>query len=228
MVRSMRQIEAEQLVDRRTYDRIAQMRCIKAFHSVEDVWRRAGVPVAALTHIAAADGFQGLGLSRREACGRSKGCMMKRCPSLQRPTIASAVAPESIEPQVSSARHDGRPRSGRGLPQHGAQSPRASARVSARASRSRALSAVPNAAARPRNGSRYQLRDWCWCGRYCQRGSSEHAVSPMRRACHTRSTPPPLDSARYLIRVMFWQPQMPIAQPSTRIVVGPSSRRCPE
>jgi hypothetical protein len=33
--------------------------------------------------------------------------------------------------------------------------------------------------------------------------------------------------ALYLIRVMFWPPQMPIAQPSTRIVVGPSSRRCP-
>ena len=31
----------------------------------------------------------------------------------------------------------------------------------------------------------------------------------------------------YLIRVMFWPPQMPIAQPSTRIVVGPSSSRRP-
>jgi hypothetical protein len=32
---------------------------------------------------------------------------------------------------------------------------------------------------------------------------------------------------RYLIRVMFRPPQMPIAQPSTRIVAGPSSRRRP-
>ncbi len=67
MVRSMRQKEAEQLVDRRLYDRIAASRSIKTFNGVEDVWRRAGVPVAALNHIAAADGFRGLGLSRREA-----------------------------------------------------------------------------------------------------------------------------------------------------------------
>jgi error-prone DNA polymerase len=67
MVRSMRQKEAEQLVDRRLYDRIAEGRTAKNVDSVEDVWRRAGVPVAALNHIAAADGFEGLGLSRREA-----------------------------------------------------------------------------------------------------------------------------------------------------------------
>jgi error-prone DNA polymerase len=67
MVRSLRQKEAEQLVDRRLYDRIAQSRTTKTFTGVEDVWRRAGVPVAALNHIAAADGFKGLGLSRRGA-----------------------------------------------------------------------------------------------------------------------------------------------------------------
>ena len=32
---------------------------------------------------------------------------------------------------------------------------------------------------------------------------------------------------RYLIRVIFWPPQMPMAQPSTRMVCGSISRRCP-
>ena len=41
MVRSMRQKEAEQLVDRRLYDRIASTRAVKTFNSIEDVWRRA-------------------------------------------------------------------------------------------------------------------------------------------------------------------------------------------
>ena len=36
-----------------------QARSEKTFTSIEDVWRRAGVPVATLYHIAAADGFHG-------------------------------------------------------------------------------------------------------------------------------------------------------------------------
>jgi hypothetical protein len=34
-----------QLVDRRTYDRIAASRAEKTFTTIEDVWRRAGVPM---------------------------------------------------------------------------------------------------------------------------------------------------------------------------------------
>ena len=102
MVRSMRQIEAEQLVDRRTYDRMAQMRGIKAFHSVEDVWRRAGVPVAALTHIAAADGFQGLGVSRREAIWAIKGLHDEALPLFAAADDrAGHLQPGSIEPPVT-------------------------------------------------------------------------------------------------------------------------------
>jgi error-prone DNA polymerase len=37
------------------------------YGSVEDLWRRAGVPVAALRQLAAADAFAGIGLKRREA-----------------------------------------------------------------------------------------------------------------------------------------------------------------
>ena len=41
-----------------------------AFASVEEMWRRAGVPVAALERLAEADAFGSLGLSRRQALGR--------------------------------------------------------------------------------------------------------------------------------------------------------------
>ena len=102
MVRSMRQKEAEQLVDRRLYDRIAMTRAIKAFHSVEDVWRRAGIPVAALNHIAAADGFRGLRLSRREALWAIKGLRDEALPLFaEADDRAGLLRPESIEPPVS-------------------------------------------------------------------------------------------------------------------------------
>jgi error-prone DNA polymerase len=42
------------------------------FVSVEDVWKRSGVPVAALERIAEADGFACLGLDRRQALWRVK------------------------------------------------------------------------------------------------------------------------------------------------------------
>src|SRR5829696_7608117 len=39
----------------------------RCFTSAEDLWRRAGVPVAALERLAEADAFGSLGLSRRQA-----------------------------------------------------------------------------------------------------------------------------------------------------------------
>ena len=102
MVRSMRQKEAEQLVDRRLYDRIAESRSAKAFNSVEDVWRRAGVPVAALNHIAAADGFNGLGLSRREASWAIKALHDEALPLFAAADDrAGRLLPEIIEAPVS-------------------------------------------------------------------------------------------------------------------------------
>ncbi|MCC8978911.1 error-prone DNA polymerase [Bradyrhizobium acaciae] len=67
MVRSLNQKDAEQLVDRRSFGRIREKRLESRLSSIEEVWRRADIPVAMLRHIAAADGFAGLGLSRREA-----------------------------------------------------------------------------------------------------------------------------------------------------------------
>jgi error-prone DNA polymerase len=73
MVRNLNQKLAEQLVDRRTYGRMAASRVAEQFSSIEDVWRRASVPIAMLRHIAAADGFAGLGLTRRQASWAIKG-----------------------------------------------------------------------------------------------------------------------------------------------------------
>ncbi|WP_076072482.1 error-prone DNA polymerase [Sphingomonas montana] len=43
------------------------------FTSIEDVWKRSGVPVAALEKLAAADAFAGLGHDRRQALWRVRG-----------------------------------------------------------------------------------------------------------------------------------------------------------
>lgn len=54
---------------------IVTVREAELFRSVEDfwLWRRADVPVAALEHLAEADAFHSLGLSRRQAFWAIKG-----------------------------------------------------------------------------------------------------------------------------------------------------------
>ena len=102
MVRSLNQKLAEQLVDRRTYGRIAQSREAKKFSSVEDIWRRAGVPVSTLQHIAAADGFKGLGLSRREAAWAIKALRDDALPLFAAADDrAGLLRPELIEATVA-------------------------------------------------------------------------------------------------------------------------------
>ncbi len=53
--------------------RILAARAEAPFDSVEDVWRRSGVPVAALEKLADADAFASLGLDRRQALWRVRG-----------------------------------------------------------------------------------------------------------------------------------------------------------
>jgi error-prone DNA polymerase len=53
--------------------RILAARADAPFDSVEDVWRRSGVPVAALEKLADADAFASLGLDRRQALWRVRG-----------------------------------------------------------------------------------------------------------------------------------------------------------
>ncbi len=60
---------------------IVAARADQPFASVEDLWRRAGVPVAALVHIAEADGFRPpFGLARREALWAIKGLRDEELP----------------------------------------------------------------------------------------------------------------------------------------------------
>lgn len=53
--------------------RIVAAREERPFAGVEDVWRRAGVPVAALERLADADAFAAFGLDRRQALWRVRG-----------------------------------------------------------------------------------------------------------------------------------------------------------
>jgi error-prone DNA polymerase len=53
--------------------RILAARADSPFASVEDVWRRTGIPVAALEKLADADAFAALGLDRRQALWRVRG-----------------------------------------------------------------------------------------------------------------------------------------------------------
>jgi error-prone DNA polymerase len=53
--------------------KILTARAERAFTSVEDVWRRSGVPLATLEKLAKADAFAGMGLDRRQALWAIKG-----------------------------------------------------------------------------------------------------------------------------------------------------------
>ncbi len=53
--------------------RILAARAARAFTSVEDLWRRSGVPLASLEKLAKADAFHSLGLDRRQALWAIRG-----------------------------------------------------------------------------------------------------------------------------------------------------------
>ena len=77
--------------------RIVAARGDRPFASVDDLWRRAGVKGAALTHLAEADAFRpGLGLARREALWAIKALRDEPLPLF----AAAAVVHETEEPDV--------------------------------------------------------------------------------------------------------------------------------
>jgi error-prone DNA polymerase len=82
-------------------DRIVAARANGPFTSIEALWRRAGVPVAALTRLASADAFrETLGLQRREALWAIRALSDEQLPLFgavngKRPT------PEVVEPAVA-------------------------------------------------------------------------------------------------------------------------------
>jgi len=74
----------------------------EGYGSMEAVWRRAGVPIAALERLAEADGLQGLGLDRRQALWAIKGLSDDRLPLLDamqaRDPEEGGRLPDGMEP----------------------------------------------------------------------------------------------------------------------------------
>jgi error-prone DNA polymerase len=83
--------------------RIVAARGEAPYISVEDVWRRADVPPAALEKLADADAFASLGLTRREALWRVRGLGEAPLP------LFAAADDRTNEPAVAlAAMTDGR------------------------------------------------------------------------------------------------------------------------
>ncbi len=100
------------------------------------------MPVSTLQHIAAADGFRGLGLSRRDAAWAIKALRDDALPLFAAADDrAGILRPEATEP--TDARHDGRARGRVGLSEHGPEPSSASSRVPARELAGAWLRALP-------------------------------------------------------------------------------------
>ena len=106
-----------------------------AFRLDVELWRRAGVPVAALVQLAEADAFRSLGLARREAPWAIKALRDEPLPLFAAADRREAqFKPEFSEPTVTLVAHDGRrARSSRTIATW-ADAARASGRFPARAS----------------------------------------------------------------------------------------------
>lgn len=81
---------------------IVTARADQPFGSVDDLWRRAGIPVAALTQIAEADGFRPpFGLARREALWAIKALRDEPLPLFAAASARETeIVPEVAEPAV--------------------------------------------------------------------------------------------------------------------------------
>ncbi|HTV31623.1 MAG TPA: OB-fold nucleic acid binding domain-containing protein, partial [Methylocella sp.] len=82
---------------------IIATRAGRPFYSVDDLWRRAGVPTAALVQLAEADAFRpALGLTRREALWAIKALRDEPLPLFVAAALREAAAiPEINEPSIT-------------------------------------------------------------------------------------------------------------------------------
>ncbi len=71
------------------------------YANVEEVWRRADIPAAALERLAEADAFQGLGLDRRQALWAVKGLADTVLPLFAAADAHRRPRPELVEPPVA-------------------------------------------------------------------------------------------------------------------------------
>jgi error-prone DNA polymerase len=86
MVKGLANLHAAQIVAARSE---------RPFASIEDVWLRSGVPLAALEKLADADAFAGFGLDRRQAIWRVRGLGEAPLP------LFAAVEAQEREPEVA-------------------------------------------------------------------------------------------------------------------------------
>ena len=83
MVKGLAKTQAEEMIGRRE----------DGYRSIEDIWRRLSVPVAALERLAEADAFQALGLDRRQALWAIRGLSDTRLPLFDIVTVTSSAEP---------------------------------------------------------------------------------------------------------------------------------------
>ena len=81
--------------------RLVAHRGEQAYANVEEVWRRAAVPTAALERLAEADAFQGLGLDRRQALWAVKGLADTVLPLFAAADAHRRPQPELVEPSAA-------------------------------------------------------------------------------------------------------------------------------
>ena len=87
----------------------------RTFGSVDELWRRARVPPAALERLAEADAFQDLGLERRAALWAIRGLRDEALPLFAAADAGRAPRPEIVEPAGSDRADARRPQRGGGL-----------------------------------------------------------------------------------------------------------------
>jgi error-prone DNA polymerase len=77
------------------------IRAEQPFASIEDLWRRAGIPVKALKHLAEADAYGSLGVNRRDALWTIEGLSDEVMPLFAAADERDrTIRPEIVEPEV--------------------------------------------------------------------------------------------------------------------------------
>ncbi len=81
--------------------RIVGARGTAAFESVEDVWRRSGVPRAAIEKLADGDAFHGFSVDRRQGLWKVRGLGDAPLPLFAAADRAAGIFAEGVEPDVA-------------------------------------------------------------------------------------------------------------------------------
>ena len=97
MVQGLSDADAARLVAHRG----GRTHAFDPYGSVEEAWRRTGLPRAALERLAEADAFRGLGLDRRQVLWAVRGLADAPLPLFAGATKEDAREPEAVEPPVA-------------------------------------------------------------------------------------------------------------------------------